>query len=332
MKHTILDKNKKYLKIIYNNEPELTEVFSKNYQNIISDTSYWMKIEKKLKSKRFKNFKHSIGDGFLLVWDNPSTPILYIVEVELETHPIKKHILPQLGNFITFSQSAPPENLNEVRNYLYEEIKKNKTVFAKIKKDTGKEVYKVLDNAIEELQILLVIDRIKPELSIGLSQIERAIRVKIRKIEVSVFKYNKDNVILINDSEIAEDERISPKDVEEYTLDYHLENKPEKIKNIINSFLKHIKPKGIDDSPMKYYIGYLKNKKMIFSCVVRKNSVVFYSKAKINEIKVKTGRLAMRDVRRIGHYTNHLPTEIVITEPEQMDDLLIYFDKVYNKF
>jgi len=40
----------------------------------------------------------------------------------------------------------------------------------------------------------------------------------------------------------------------------------------------------------------------------------------------------MRDVQNIGHYTNHLPTEIVITEPEQMESLIKYFDKVYERF
>ena len=81
---------------------------------------------------------------------------------------------------------------------------------------------------------------------------------------------------------------------------------------------------------MKHYIGFYKNKNMIFSCVVRKNSVVFYSKAKIEDVKFEG--LTMRDVRNIGHYTNHLPTEIVITEPEQVESLIKYFDKVYMRF
>ena len=81
---------------------------------------------------------------------------------------------------------------------------------------------------------------------------------------------------------------------------------------------------------MKHYIGFQKNNAMIFSCVVRKKSVVFYSKAKINNIGAKN--LQMRDVRKIGHYTNHLPTEIVITELEQMRGLKEYFDFVCKRF
>lgn len=335
MKHTVLKNNEKYSKQEYSQEEELTDLFSKNYGNIISDKSLFIKIEKQVKSKSFKNFKHSISDGFLLVWDNPTTPSLYITEIELEKHDIDKHILPQLGNFISFIQSASIEELNAVRNFLYNEIKKNKQIFDKLQKDTGKEVYELLDNSMEDLQILLVIDRISPELSIGLSQIEKAINVKIRKIEVSLFTKNKEDVILFSDSEITEDEILTSKErskLEEYTLEYHLENKPEKISSIFNLFLNHLKSKNIKISPMKHYIGFFKNNNMIFSCVVRKNSLVYYSKAKINDIKPENFNIPFRDVRSIGHYTNHLPTEIVITEVEQINDLIKYFDEVFKKY
>ena len=333
MKHVVLKGNEKYIKQEYKKEEELKEIFSKHYQQIVSKNSFWVPLEKQLKSKRFKNFKHSIGDGFLIVWDNPTTPTLYITEIELEKHDINKHILPQLGNFISFIQSSTIEELNEVRNFLYTEIKKNKAIFNKIREDTNKEVYELLDNSLEDLQILLVIDRVSAELSIGLSQIEKAINVKIRKIEVSRFLNDQnEEVILFTDSEVLEEDegRTEPKMSEEYTIEYHLENKPEKIVNIVNDFIQYVKGKEVKISPMKHYIGFYKNKSMIFSCVVRKNSVVFYSKAKIEDIKFEG--LTMRDVRNIGHYTNHLPTEIVITELEQVESLIKYFDKVYTRF
>lgn len=337
MKHNIIKNNEKYSKQEYKEEEELTDLFTKNYRNIISEKSLFIKIEKQVKSKNFKNFKHSISDGFLLVWDNPTTPSLYITEIELEKHDIDRHILPQLGNFISFIQSALTEELNAVRNFLYTEIKKNKQIFDKIQKDTEKEVYELLDNSMEDLQILLVIDRISPELSIGLSQIEKAIKVKIRKIEISLFTKDKEEVVLFSDSEVEVTEgeiSISKEryEMEEYTLEYHTENKPEKTSAMLNSFLEHLKTKGIKISPMKHYIGFFKNNKMIFSCVVRKNSLVYYSKAKINEFKTENYNIPFRDVRSIGHYTNHLPTEIVITETEQIEDLIKYFDEVFKKY
>lgn len=331
MRHVIIKDDQKYVKQEYEAEQQLTDVFSAQYKNIISEKSYWIPVEKQVRSTRFKNFKHSISDGFLLVWENTSTPTLYITEVETEKHDINTHILPQLGDFISFIQSSTNDDLKLIQSYLYGEIKKNKSVFEKIQKDTGKEVHELLDNSMEDLQILLVIDRITPELSIGLSQIEKAINVRIRKIEVNSFvNEKKDKSILFTDSEIREEGVLEEDEQDVYTLHYHLDGKPQKIVDIVNSFLSHLKSKGIEPSPMKHYIGFDKNNSMIFSCVVRKKSVVFYSKAKINEIPAEN--LQVRDVRKIGHYTNHLPTEIVITDLEQLRELKVYFDRVYNKF
>ena len=187
MRHVIIKDDQKFIKEGYKLEQELTNVFSEHYKNIISEKSFWIPIKKKIKSSRFKNFKHSISDGFLLVWENTSTPTLYITEIEKESHDINRHILPQLGDFISFIQSSTNDELKLIQSFLYEQIKKNKSVFKDIQKDTDKEVHELLDNSMEDLQILLVIDRIKPELSIGLSQIEKAINVKIRKIEVASF-------------------------------------------------------------------------------------------------------------------------------------------------
>src|SRR3989344_7773769 len=241
MKQTILKINEKYYKQEYKEEDELTVLFGKHYNKIISENSFWIPIEKQVKSKKFKNFKHSVSDGFLLVWDNPTTPTMYITEIELAKHDINKHILPQLGNFISFIQSASKEELNYVRDFLYNEIENNKTIFEKLKKDTGKEVHKLFDNSMEDLRILLVIDRMVPELSIGLSQIEKAIKVKIRKIEVSMFLDEKKNeVILFSDSEKYEDETEESKEADEYTMDYHLENKSDEIKAIINDLFDYI--------------------------------------------------------------------------------------------
>lgn len=333
MRHVIIKDGKKYVKQEYETEAQLTDIFSEHYKNIVSEKSYWIQVEKQVKSTRFRNFKHSISDGFLLVWENATTPTLYITEIETERHDINTHILPQLGDFISFIQSSTNDDLRLIQSYLYETIQSNKSVFERIQKDTAQEVHKLLDGAMEDLQILLVIDRIKPELSIGLSQIEKAINVRIRKIELTFFNDDrKDKSILFSDSELLESQGIEEEmDKQEvYTLQYHLDGKPQQISDIIKSFLNHAKEKSIDPSPRKHYIGFDKNGVMIFSCVVRKKSVVFYSKAKINEIPNKN--LQMRDVFKIGHYTNHLPTEIVITKLEQVQDLMSYFDAVLSKF
>src|SRR3989344_4638104 len=194
MKTTILKENNLYSKKNYNNEEELTTIFNKHYKKIISEKSFFIPAEKQVKSKNFKNYKHSISDGFLLLWDNPTTPTLYITEIELEEHDVNKHILPQIGNFITYIQSKTKIEGKNIRDFLYKEIKRNKSIFEKLKNDLksiDKEVHELLDNSIDDLQVLLVIDNVSPELDIALSQIDKTFKVKIRKIEVSMFLNDK---------------------------------------------------------------------------------------------------------------------------------------------
>lgn len=332
----ILQKEKKYIKQKYSNEEELEKIFSKNYQYIISNNSFFFNLKKQTKSKKFKNYNHSIADGFLLTWDNPTTPSLYITEIELEKHKISSHILPQIGNFISFIQSAKEEEINKLKKTLYDEIKRNTKVFSKIKENITQEVHELITNSITDLQFLLIIDRISPELSIGLSQIERSIKVKIRKIEISIFKNNRKKIILYSDSETIDSENIqsqqkSSKD--EYPLDFHYANKSKEIISMFKHFLKSIKKDSIIKSVMKHYIGFRKGKNMIFSCVIRKNSLVFYSKAKITEISPKKFNIStFRNVSKIGHYTNHLPTEIVIKEKNQLKNLINYINKVIRYY
>jgi len=84
--------------------------------------------------------------------------------------------------------------------------------------------------------------------------------------------------------------------------------------------------------PLKHCIGFYKNKSMIhdFFVCCEKKQCFFYSKTKIDDLKPKD--LEVRNVRKIEHYTNYPPTEIVITEPEQVEGLIKYFNKIYERF
>jgi hypothetical protein len=337
MTQKILKDDKIYDKQEFKLEDDLVSLFEKNYNFIISNNSLFIKIEKQLKSSNSKNFKDSIGDGFLLVWDNPLSPTLYITEVELSKHDVNKHILPQLGNFLTFIQSATKDDLNKIKKNIYDEIKKSDNIFKKLQNDSNKEVYKLLEDALfNDIEILLVIDHIEPALSIGLTYIEKTININIRKIEISLFKSNNEEIIFFSDSDVTEDSNnltINEIESEEYSLDFHIDKKPENIKEIINNIISYLEKKGLEYHAMKKYIGFYKNNSMIFSCVVRKNSIIVYSKINIKEIDPQVyGLSQVRDVKDVGHYTNHLPTEIVINNISQLENLKNYFNVVCDKF
>lgn len=249
----------------------------------------------------------------------------------MERHDVDWHILPQLGNFISFIQSAGTDERRQVRDLLYEELRRHRSVFDRIRKEPGKEVLELLDDSLDDIQILLVIDRMTPELSLGLSQIEKAIKVKIRKIELRQFvRTEDDRIVLFTDSEQAGEERVEDGDEGGYTVDYHLEGLPSERAAVVRDFESYARKKGFTVQPQKHYIGFHNKKGMLFSCVPRRKSILFYSKATHREIRARG--IPLRDVRHIGHYTNHLPTEIAITEKSQIGMLKGYFDKVIAKF
>ena len=335
MRHTILVDSAKLNKIPYSLEEELTAIFEKNYRNIISSKSLWIRKPIKFKTG---NFKDSINDGFILVWENTTTPILYLTEIELEKHSIDKHILPQIGDFISFIQRASGEELNNVKSALYKEIKSDSTTFKKIQEDTDHEVHELIENAIDDLQILLVIDKMSPELSIGLSQIEKAINIKIRKIEVSRFiGSEKQEIISYIDSEdLSVDKKELPDEeeepVEEYTIEHHTNNKPVEIQELVKAIVDYISTK-VEIIPTKHYIGFSNQKLMVFSILVRRKGVIFYSKEKLKDIDTnKFLPLSFRDVSTIGHYTSHLPTEVVIVDKNQLPELFKYIDSLLEKY
>ncbi|OGS20962.1 MAG: hypothetical protein A2252_04530 [Elusimicrobia bacterium RIFOXYA2_FULL_39_19] len=333
MTHKILKNGNKYDKIEYKLEEEIKSVFIKYYKDIISNKSFWIDIENKFKTK---NYKDSIGDGFLLVWENPTTPLLYLVEIELEKHK-ETHILPQLGDFISFTKRATTEEKNKIQKRIYSEIQKDKDIFTQIRSDTGREVHELINESVDELKIMLVIDRMDPELFTGLLQIEKAMNNDIRKIEISKFVISTTEEIIsyIDNEEMEErtETEDSPGNMEnnKYTEKYHTDDKLDNIVELYNKFRESVKNR-VTIVPTKNSIGFFKESKMIFSCVILKKSIVFYSKAVFNEIIPNTKTISLRDMRNIGHLTNHLPTGIVIKESSQIDELVNYFNSVYEKY
>ena len=333
MNHFILGNNQKYFKRHYKLEEDLTDIFIAHYKEIISQKSFFVKAEKQFKTK---NFKNSICDGFLLVWENLTTPLLYITEIELESHSIDKHILPQIGDFFSFIKRASNEDLADLRSFLYDKLKIDKNLFRQIQKDTDREVYELIDNALDDLQVLLIIDRMDPNLSIGLSQIEKAINLKIRKIEISRFENDsKSQIISYSDSEMSSgddikiDEEATESENDDFTLDYHLKDKPEIIGELVHTFIEKTAGK-LEVVPKKHYIGYFINGRMVMSTVARNKNAIFYSKSIMEDADKKYDKLSFRDVSKIGHYTNHLPTEIILSNDNSLNQLLDYFDKHFG--
>ncbi len=268
-------------------------------------------------------------------------PKLYIAEMELSHHSVNRHILPQLGNFISFIQTNISSEITKVRAVIYDDLKANKDLFKQIQTDTRMEVYELIQTALEDLQILLVIDRIPTDLMIGLSQIEKAINVKIRKIELVRYKESADSsdelISYFDNESIYEDDTTTDNEVSisesgeiQYTLDYHLNGKSEDIVQLFNNFVALLKDKLLI-TPKKLYIS-LANQNIILSLVVMTKKIIVYSKEPLEEIGVDYQSLTLRDVTNIGHYCSHLPTEIKVDGSTDFELLKKYVLAVIEKY
>ena len=82
----------------------------------------------------------SIPDAYVI---DLSKRELYIVEIELSSHPVYDHIVKQLTKFINGIEN--PHTRNQIINMLYEEINRDIVLKATIQKTTGSlEVYRFI--------------------------------------------------------------------------------------------------------------------------------------------------------------------------------------------
>ncbi len=112
-----------------------------------------------------RGYQINIPDGYLLDLSN-STPQLYVVENELQTHHVTKHIAVQILEF-SLAFEADPRKVEQV---LYEEITRDDAVLAQCQAYVDANNFRNLDNLLDALvhqskfRALVIIDEIPPKL------------------------------------------------------------------------------------------------------------------------------------------------------------------------
>lgn len=138
-------------------EDELEEFVEKNAKLIFGEKSCYFSIKQKLTNLSGIG---SIPDGYVIRLEKPYG--WFIVEVELSSHPIFNHIVPQLNKFVqALKQPANRRNLVET---FYNQIKEDIELEAFVKKQIGSgELFRFLTNTIDKSPILSVIIDSKTE-------------------------------------------------------------------------------------------------------------------------------------------------------------------------
>lgn len=169
----------KYILKNPDNEDDLEKIIEKNYKYIFGEESFYFNFKKKLKSKSGIG---SIPDGYLIVFN--STPEWYILEVELASHPLYDHIIPQLTKFNRGIEGVSTKK--SLIDMFYDEIKTNPILEARVKEKIGSgEVYKFISDLISDKpSIIIVINERTSELEEAI----RDIRGDVKILEFKIFR------------------------------------------------------------------------------------------------------------------------------------------------
>jgi hypothetical protein len=151
----------KFEQTIYKLEENFENDIVANSKYLFGEKSVYIDYKRKINTR---NLGGSIPDGFLLNLSDIENPIFYLVEVELSTNNFYGHIFPQITKFFAFFKNS--QSRNDLLDKIYSIIQTDGNIQKEIKKlANGKEIYKLIKDAIEDNpNILLIIDDNKQEL------------------------------------------------------------------------------------------------------------------------------------------------------------------------
>jgi hypothetical protein len=160
-------------------EDDLEKIVEKNSKYIFGDNSFYFNFKRKVKSKSGIG---SIPDGYLIIFNN--IPEWYILEIELASHPLYNHIIPQLTKFNRAIEEISTKK--SLIDMFYDEIKTDLVLEANIKNKIGSgEIYKFISDLISvKPKIIIVINERTSELN----EVTRDIRGDIKILEFKIFR------------------------------------------------------------------------------------------------------------------------------------------------
>jgi len=135
-------------------EVEFEEIVKEHSKEIFGNDTLYIDAKKRIESE---SGLRSTPDGYLIDF---SSNLLWIVEVELEKHPLQKHLVVQLNTFMSSVKS--PKAQKEIVKAIYSVVDGDVSLKAFVEKRLGsKDIHHFLSELIsEDLNIIVVIDRL----------------------------------------------------------------------------------------------------------------------------------------------------------------------------
>jgi predicted transport protein len=154
------------------NEASLEKAIQVNSKHIFGENSFYFDFKKIIRSKAGVA---SIPDGYAILFE--PRPRWCIVEVELSSHPIYDHMIPQLSKFNRGIEDT--QTRKNIVDLLYDAFSKDDILKAQLKKKIKSgEIYKfILDLLSEDPLIIVAIDEKTEELQEALTDLRGEVRV-----------------------------------------------------------------------------------------------------------------------------------------------------------
>jgi len=131
-------------------EDEFEQVVKEHAKDIFGEESIYLEKHR----LRTKSGIAAIPDGYVIIVGNQ--PQWHIVEVELSTHPLYEHIVPQISKFINGIKN--PSTQRDIVDTLYREIDSDEFLRLHLKKAIGTaETYKFLSDLLSESPVVTII-------------------------------------------------------------------------------------------------------------------------------------------------------------------------------
>jgi len=162
----------RYRLVIRDKEAVLEEAIKSNFQHIFGPDSFYLDIKRLIKSKAGIA---SIPDGYVILFEPKAR--WCILEVELASHSIYDHIVPQLTKFNRGIENS--SSRKKIVELFYSIINEDEVLKAKLKQQikTG-EIYKFISDLISENPLIVVaIDQRTDELEEAIRDIRGDVRV-----------------------------------------------------------------------------------------------------------------------------------------------------------
>ena len=159
-------------------ENEFEQIVKEHAEDIFGNQSIYLEKHK----LRTKSGIGSIPDGYVIVFGEQ--PYWHIVEVELSSHSLYEHIVPQVTRFITAIKN--PSTQKEILDALYHEIDSDEFIKLRLKKAIGTtETYKFVSDILSKPPtVTIIIEKHTEQLDEAISALAHS---QIRIIEFQTF-------------------------------------------------------------------------------------------------------------------------------------------------